>query len=140
VNLGTVVTIIGGVLAAAVLLGAAYAAFRASDLRATVKDQAARIESLVVERDETARALDAETKERELLGRRLELAEEKVTNLEAIVSGRIDFTALETQLIHHHAEVTKRNDERHELVMRGIHDVLAMLSARRAGEVEPDGG
>lgn len=131
---GTLLTIIGGVLGAAVLLGAAYAAFRASDLRSTVKDQQARIVSLTTDRDELTRDLQAERDERSLLERRLDLAEERVKNLEEIVSGRIDFSALETQLEHHHIEVTKRNDARHEQTMTALKDVKALLDAKRAGD------
>lgn len=130
----SVLAIVGGVLAVAVLLGAAYAAFRASDLRSTVKDQQARIVSLTSDREELNRDLQAERDERSLLERRLALAEERVTNLEEIVSGRIDFSALETQLEHHHIEVTKRNDARHAETTASLKDIKALLDAKRAGD------
>lgn len=126
--------VVGGVLAVAVLLGAAYAAFRASDLRATVKDQQARITSLTTDRDELTRDLAQEREERSLLERRLDLAEERVRNLEEIVSGRIDFSALETSLEHHHIEVTRRNDERHAEQMAALKDIKALLHAQRTGD------
>ena len=126
--------IVGAVLGVAVLLGAAYAAFRASDLRATVKDQQARIVSLTTDRDELTRDLAAERAERDLLARRLEQAEARVTNLEEIVSGRIDFSALETNLLSLRADLTKRNDERHDVVMGALRDIKALLDAKRVGD------
>ena len=126
--------IVGGVLAVAVLLGAAYAAFRASDLRATVKDQQARIESLMTDRSELERELAEERQERVMLGRRLEQAERQIEELNAIVSGRVDFSALETSLEHHHIEVTKRNDERHQQTLVALGDIKALLHAKRTGD------
>ena len=126
--------IVGAVLGVAVLLGAAYAAFRASDLRATVKDQQARIVSLTTDRDELQRELDAGRQEQDLLARRLAQAEARVTNLEEIVSGRIDFSALETNLLSLRADLTKRNDERHEQTMGALRDIKHLLDAKRAGD------
>jgi outer membrane murein-binding lipoprotein Lpp len=122
--------VIAGVLGLAVLLGAAYAAFRASDLRATVKDQQARIVSLTTDRDELTRDLQAERDERTLLERRLETAEREIATLKDLVSGRIDFSALETQLAAHHIEVLNRLDE----ILVGQRDIKALLHATREGD------
>ena len=127
--------VVGGVLAVAVLLGAAYAAFRASDLRATVRDQQARIVSLTTDREELSRDLAEERQGRELLEKRLSLAEERMAHLEEIVSGRIDFSALETQLDAHHHEVMRRQDERHDASMLALHDIKALLEAKRVGDL-----
>lgn len=126
--------VVGGVLGVSILLGAAYAAFRASDLRATVRDQQARIVSLTTDRDELSRDLAEERSERSLLEKRLSLAEERMGHLEEIVSGRIDFSALETQLEHHHHEVMKRSEERHNQTLRALKDMLALLEAKREGD------
>ena len=132
--LESALAIVGAVLAAAILLGAVYAAFRSSDLRATVRDQQARIRSLTVDRDELARELAEERSERALLARRLSLAEERMNHLEEIVSGRIDFSALETQLEGHHHEVMRRSEERHDATLEALRDIKALLEAKRAGD------
>ena len=133
--LGSSLSIVGGLVALAVVLGAVYAAFRSSDLRATVKDQQARIVSLTTDRDDLALKLKAEQAERSLLERRLEAAEARVTNLEEIVSGRIDFSALETNLLSLRADLTKRNDERHAETMGALRDIKALLDAKRVGDL-----
>lgn len=129
--LSSSLTVIGAVLASAVLLGAAYAAFRASDLRATVKDQQARIVSLTTDRDELTREVTEERQQRKLLEGRLALVEDKARHLEEIVSGRIDFSALETGLAHHHTEALRRHDNTEALMHKGFRDVMALLPAKR---------
>lgn len=127
-------SIVGGVLVAAGLLGIAYAGFRSSNLRATVRDQQALIETIKAQREELKSELAEEKSARSLLDKRLELAEAEIAQLKEIVSGRIDFSALETSLEHHHIEVTRRYDERHEAMMLALHDIKALLEAKRVGD------
>jgi predicted nuclease with TOPRIM domain len=125
---------IGAVLAAAVLLGAAFSVFRASDLRNTVSDQKTRIESLITDRNELRNDLTLKDAAIELLTRRLELVEERSKNLEEIVSGRIDFSKLENALAHHNAEVMRRLTEIEEKMLNGQRDIKALLNAHRAAD------
>jgi chromosome segregation ATPase len=125
--LQTAFGIVGGVITLAILLGAAYAAFRASDLRSTVSDQRHRIENLEGFLQDRDRELAEERSKRELLEGRLALVEERAGHLEEIVSGRIDFSALETHLESHHAEMVRRQDDRHDAVCTELKAVRAML-------------
>lgn len=127
-------SVIGGIMVAAGLLGIAYAGFRSSNLRATVKDQQVLIETIKAQREELKTELAEEKSARSLLDKRLELAEAEIAQLKEIVSGRIDFSVLETSLEHHHIEVTRRNDERHEAMMLALHDIKALLEAKRVGD------
>ena len=115
--------IVGAVITIALVLGAAYSAFKSTDLRTTVKDQQARITSLQIDREELTRELAEEKKERNLLERRLELAEGEIVNLKEIVSGRIDFTALETTI-----------EGRHKAQMLVLGDIKKLLAAKREGD------
>jgi Tfp pilus assembly protein PilE len=123
----SLVEVISGILGLAILLGVIYAAFSSSNLRTTVKDQALLITSLKSSRDE-------EKLRRELVEERLALVEDKARHLEEIVSGRIDFSALETALEHHHVEAVKRMDTIREEFLGGIRDVKGLLEAQRAGD------
>lgn len=126
--------IIGGVLAAAVLLGAAFAALRASDLRNTVKDQQSRITSLKTDRDELERDLREEKLRREKVEGRLALIEERCNHLEEIVSGRIDFTALQEEITRLHREQLSRLAAIEKKILEGQRDIKALLDAKRAGD------
>lgn len=123
--------IIGGVLGAAVLLYAAFNLARASDLRSTVDDQDKRIESLLREQKLDRADLAKKDAAIELLSERLKLTEERTKNLEEIVSGRIDFSALEAGLANHHSEAMRRLDEIERKTLTGLKDVKALLNAHR---------
>jgi hypothetical protein len=126
--------VIGGVLAAAVLLGAAFSVFRASDLRSTVSGQKARIDALLIDREEDRRDLAAKDAAIEILSKRLELNEERTKNLEEIVAGRVDFSALETQIVAFATEMTRSLAEAEKRVMQGQKDIKALLHAHREGD------
>lgn len=125
-------SIIGGVLGAAVLLYAAFNLARASDLRTTVADQQARIKGLVDTREELKSELKDERAERALLEKRLELIESRCQQLEEIVAGRVDFSALETEIVSFAMELTRLVAAMEKQILDGQRDIKALLKAQRA--------
>lgn len=132
---------ISAALALAMFLGGLAAAFRVGNLRATIDDQAKRIETLEgrVTDEVTARvALEAQHRaEREALEAKLEALASENRGLHAIVPSGEQMALISTTLANlaalleaHHHEAIARLD----LLAAGTHDIKALLGARRSGD------
>ena len=132
--MGEAVSTIVGVLTVALILGAAFIVGRGSNLRATVKDQRDRIESLDGLVDTRTRELTEERTARTALEARLQVVELQASQLSEIVSGRVDYAALETQFAAHHAEHMRVQADYHREDQAALHDIKKLLEARRIGD------
>jgi DNA repair exonuclease SbcCD ATPase subunit len=133
------VKLVGGIIALITFVGVVAAAFvtlRSNILRQTISDQKLRIDNLegtLHDRDRQVSELGQKVK---LAESETELLKERLSHLEEIVSGRIDFSAISTEISHHHAEMCKRQDDQHKETLRALRDVKSMLAARRTGDAE----
>ena len=128
--MGEVVSTLLGALTIGVILGGAFFVGRSSNLRATISDQRTRIENLdgiLAIRD---RELADERAHNAALEARVAALEKQADQLSEIVSGRVDYSALETVIASHHADVMHAVDE----LRRSLHDIKKMLEARRVGD------
>ena len=134
--MGDVISTIVGVLTIGVVLGGAFFVGRSSNLRATISDQRTRIENLdgiVTIRD---RELADERATNAALEARVAALEGQAHQLSEIVSGRVDYSALEVVIASHHADVMRALSDLHH----ALQDVKKLLDARRTGDYSVDDG
>ena len=60
--------------------------------------------------------------------------EKQAHQLSEIVSGRVDYSALETVIASHHADVMRALDTLRDEVRAALHDIKRLLEARRIGD------
>jgi hypothetical protein len=135
------IDLIVGLLVASGLLGGGFAVFRMTDLRGTIRDQEHALEAkdaLIEVR--TVELAEARLKLEEL-SMRLDLAEQKIQHLDEVVSGRIDFGALEVRIDQHHADIERlitlrmdRLESQYGEVLGMLRDLLALAGGHRDGE------
>lgn len=127
-------SIAGVIIAVIISLGGTVATLRSNLMKQTITEQKSRIENLegmLADRDRQLEDLTAAVK---LARAETELLKERLSHLEEIVSGRIDFSAIHTALDAHHAEVTHRLDSQHKVVADSLRDIKRMLQSRRVEE------
>lgn len=125
-----VVASILGVLSIGLILGAAFYVGRSANMRATISDQRTRIENLDrLVRDKDRELVDERAANAALEARVVAL-EKQANSLSEIVSGRVDYSTLETLIASHHADVMRAVED----LKHALHDVKKLLDARRAGD------
>jgi hypothetical protein len=112
------------------ILGAAFVIGRASSLRATIKDQKERIDALDGLNATKDRELTDDRAHTAALEARLVAVEAKAYDLSEIVSGRVDYSALETIAAAYHAEIMRAITD----IEASIHDMKKLLEAKRVGD------
>src|SRR5687767_11935281 len=100
-TVGEVVSTIVGVLTIGVILGGAFFVGRSTNLRATIKDQKERIDTLDGLAKDKERELVHERAANVTLETRFAAVEAQAFQLSEIVSGRVDYSALETVIASH---------------------------------------
>ena len=131
---GDVVSTIVGVLVIAGIVGAGFFVGRSSNLRATIGDQKTRIENLEGLVKDKDRELIEERNQRALLEARLAAVEAQAFQLSEIVSGRVDYSSLETLIASYYTELNRRFDDLMRENLAAFHDVKKLLEARRVGD------